>query len=314
MLKTIRAYVAEKYGLAYAATECNHQGDCPGTCPKCDAELADLQRQLVEHGITEITQDKTLSDMVENYINTLRQDKNEQQPLGGIPEPLDKIFRIEGMPAPTVPMEGDISLSPITPEPEYERKVILNAIIAAMLDMGWQEMLEAEITELKDHVPYSDKMHIAVYVRSKEPIRPKDDRLHILDFDDQDWEAFTEELWQKGYTYRRWGQCLPDVTDLPKEGDMVVFIHPEDDQSVLYLMKVVAEGDEQVRPILTHGEDLNELVDDCCPYVLTALKGPMTFTSDELSFLGTPWKGHCRPDFKMEKEVSDKWLTLLQGK
>ena len=380
ILKTIRAYVAEKYGLAYAATECNHQGDCPGTCPKCDAELADLQRQLVEHGITEITQDKTLSDMVENYINTLRQDKNEQQPLGGIPEPLDKIFRIEGMPAPTVPMEGDISLPPITPEPEYERKVILecpvagigfydieeiwdelyvgaklalvrepknkydknavavalvadydedfqdfdfilgyiprknNAIIAAMLDMGWQEMLEAEITELKDHAPYSDKMHIAVYVRSKEPIRPKDDRLHILDFDDQDWEAFTEELWQKGYTYRRWGQCLPDVTDLPKEGDMVVFIHPEDDQSVLYLMKVIAEGDEQVRPILTHGEDLNELVDDCCPYVLTALKGPMTFTSDELSFLGTPWKGHCRPDFKMEKEVSDKWLTLLQGK
>ena len=56
ILKTIRAYVAEKYGLAYAATECNHQGDCPGTCPKCDAELADLQRQLVEHGITEITQ------------------------------------------------------------------------------------------------------------------------------------------------------------------------------------------------------------------------------------------------------------------
>ena len=28
-------------------------------------------------------------------------------------------------------------------------------------------MLEAEITELKDHAPYSDKLHIAVYIRSK---------------------------------------------------------------------------------------------------------------------------------------------------
>lgn len=42
-----------------------------------------------------------------------------------------------------------------------------NAAIAAMLDMGWQEMLEAEITELKDHAPYSDKLHITVYIRSK---------------------------------------------------------------------------------------------------------------------------------------------------
>ena len=64
-----------------------------------------------------------------------------------------------------------------------------NTAIAAMLDMGWQEMLEAEITELKDHAPYSDKLHITVYIRSKEPILPKDDRLHILDFDDEEWET-----------------------------------------------------------------------------------------------------------------------------
>ena len=382
ILKAIRTYVAEKYGLDDATTECSHKGDCPGTCPKCDAELADLQRQLEEHGISDIAQDKRLSDMVENYINTLRQDEDEKLTFGGIPAPLDDIFATEGIPASTVPLEGDITeLPPIDPAPEYERKVILecpvagtgfhdikeiwdelyvgaklalvrepknkydknavavalaadydddpedfdfdyilgyiprnqNTAIAAMLDMGWQEMLEAEITELKDHAPYSDKLHIAVYVRSKEPILPKDDRLHILDFDDEEWEAFTEELWQKGYTYRRWGKLLPDVTDLPEEGDMVVFIHPEDEKKVLYLMKVIAEGDEQARSILTHGEPLSEMIDDCCPYVLTVVKGPMAFTSDELVFLGTQWVGHCHPDFKLEKEVSDKLLTLLQG-
>ena len=35
---------------------------------------------------------------------------------------------------------------------------------------------------------------------------------------------------------------------------------------------------------------------------------------DDLDFLGTPWEGHCRPDFKLEKEVSNKLLTLLQEK
>ena len=382
ILKAIRTYVAEKYGLGYATTEGSHKGDCPGTCPKCDAELADLQRELEEHGISDIAQDKRLSDMVENYINTLRQDEDEQLPLGGKPALPDDIFRTEGMPEPPTHLEGDISMLSIIPEPKYERKVILecpvagigfhdindiwdelyvgaklalvrepknkydknavavaladdydendpenfdfdfilgyiprnnNAAIAAMLDMGWQEMLEAEITELKDHAPYSDKLHITVYIRSKEPILPKDDRLHILDFDDEEWEAFTEELWQKGYTYRRWGKLLPDVTDLPEEGDMVVFIHPEDEKKVLYLMKVIAEGDEQARSILTHGENPNDSVDDCCPYVLTVVKGPMALTSDELVFLGTQWVGHCHPDFKLEKEVSDKLLTLLQG-
>lgn len=381
ILKAIRTYVAEKYGLGYATTECSHKGDCPGTCPKCEAELADLQRQLEEHGISDIAQDKRLSDMVENYINTLRQDEDEQRPLGGEPAPLNDIFATEGIPEPVLPLEGDITeLPPIDPAPEYERKVILecpvagigfhdikeiwdelyvgaklalvrepknkydknavavalaadydddpedfdfdyilgyiprnqNTAIAAMLDMGWQEMLEAEITELKDHAPYSDKLHIAVYVRSKEPVQPKDDRLHILDFDDEEWKAFTEELWQKGYTYRRWGKLLPDVTDLPEEGDMVVFIHPEDEKKVLYLMKVIAEGDEQARSILTHGEPLSEMTDDCCPYVLTVVKGPMALPSDELVFLGTQWLGYCHPDFKLEKEVSDKLLTLLQ--
>ena len=383
ILKAIRTYVAEKYGLEYATTECSHKGDCPGTCPMCDAELADLQQQLEEQGITDISQDKALSNMVENYFNTIRQDEDEQLPLGGEPALPDGIFRTEGMPEPNMPMEGDVTMLPIDPEHKYERKVILecpvagigfhdindiwdelyvgaklalvrepknkydrnavavaladdydenapedfdfdfilgyiprnnNAAIAAMLDMGWQEMLEAEITELKDHAPYSDKLHIAVYIRSKEPVLLKDDRLHIIDFDDEDWEAFKEELWQKGYTYRRWGKLLPDVTDLPEEGDMVVFIHSEDDKKLLYLMKVIAEGDLQVRSILTHDEDLHELIDDCCPYVLTALKGPMKLPSDELVFLGTPWEGHCRPDFKLNKEVSDKLLMLLQEK
>ena len=54
ILRRIRQDVAERYGLQYTPSECKHQGDCSGTCPKCDAELEDLQRQLQSRGITDI--------------------------------------------------------------------------------------------------------------------------------------------------------------------------------------------------------------------------------------------------------------------
>lgn len=57
ILKAIRAYVAEKYCLDYTLSECNHWGKCSGTCPKCDAELEYLQKQLEKKGITDITND-----------------------------------------------------------------------------------------------------------------------------------------------------------------------------------------------------------------------------------------------------------------
>ena len=156
--------------------------------------------------------------------------------MGGESAPPNDISVTEGMPEPVLPLEGQVTVLPIDPAPDYDRKVILecpgagigfhdindiwdelyvgaklalvrepknkydknavavaladdydendpenfdfdfilgyiprnnNAAIAAMLDMGWQEMLEAEITELKDHAPYSDKLHITVYIRSK---------------------------------------------------------------------------------------------------------------------------------------------------
>lgn len=54
MLKAIRKQIAERYNLEYTPSECTHKGNCLGTCPKCDAELRDLQEQLERRGITDI--------------------------------------------------------------------------------------------------------------------------------------------------------------------------------------------------------------------------------------------------------------------
>ena len=46
ILKTVRCQVAKKNGIPYTYTECTYQGECRGTCPKCEEELRYLTREL----------------------------------------------------------------------------------------------------------------------------------------------------------------------------------------------------------------------------------------------------------------------------
>lgn len=45
-LKHVRKQIADANGIPYEVTECKHQGDCRGTCPKCEAELRYIENQL----------------------------------------------------------------------------------------------------------------------------------------------------------------------------------------------------------------------------------------------------------------------------
>lgn len=45
-LKEIRRQIAEENDIPYVVSQCTHQGDCKGTCPKCEAELKYLEREL----------------------------------------------------------------------------------------------------------------------------------------------------------------------------------------------------------------------------------------------------------------------------
>lgn len=46
ILKEIRQKIADENDIPYVTRECTYQGDCSGTCPKCEAELRELERQL----------------------------------------------------------------------------------------------------------------------------------------------------------------------------------------------------------------------------------------------------------------------------
>ena len=46
ILKEIRKQIAEENDIKLVIEECTYQGDCKGTCPKCEAEVRYLEREL----------------------------------------------------------------------------------------------------------------------------------------------------------------------------------------------------------------------------------------------------------------------------
>ena len=46
ILKEIRRQIAVNNDIYYVVSECPHQGDCKGTCPRCEAEVAYLEKEL----------------------------------------------------------------------------------------------------------------------------------------------------------------------------------------------------------------------------------------------------------------------------
>ena len=184
-----------------------------------------------------------------------------------------------------------------------------NSAIAAILDMGHGDIIEAEISEMNDHAPYPERLHITVYVKAKTPLPPSDNRLRICSFEEDGWNAFADDVWRKGVALFRWGGFPPWELDLPKKGDKVAFVHKAEETAALYLMTVIATGDD-CAPYVENVEDLH-WVDDCNPYALTVVKGPVSVRNEELSFLGAALESCRQPDFKLDQEDSDALMEIF---
>ena len=46
ILRQIRRDIAAKNDISITISECKHQGNCLGTCPKCESEVAELEKAL----------------------------------------------------------------------------------------------------------------------------------------------------------------------------------------------------------------------------------------------------------------------------
>ncbi len=72
-LRLIREEMAEKNGISYEPRKCDYQGDCPGTCPLCEQEAAELLDALKEkeaHGEEIKTVDEQTVNLACAFIRT----------------------------------------------------------------------------------------------------------------------------------------------------------------------------------------------------------------------------------------------------
>ena len=74
--------MADISGIEYEPHECEHEGDCPGTCPLCDAELQELNRMMRKKGITDLDMQPEILEEMEEELS------HDYEPqLAGMPVP-----------------------------------------------------------------------------------------------------------------------------------------------------------------------------------------------------------------------------------
>lgn len=177
-----------------------------------------------------------------------------------------------------------------------------NEQIATMLDMGWADSFEAEITAIDKSLPYDERMTIAVYIKRKEPL------LRLIAFSDEEWRRFRSEVWNKGFCYFRWGLRDSFEIGVLEEGDKVVFLLQDEKTTKLCLMSVLAKG-WNCRP---YAENYCKLFayDNCIPFTLTQIAGPTSISTDLVSYLA-PFISEGTPGPQVSELASERLKRLF---
>ena len=119
ILKEIRKQIAAENDINLVIEECTYQGDCLGTCPKCEAEVRYLERELEKRqrmGKAAVFAGMSLGTL----FAATSCDRIIPQPLEGDPAVPDTIeMSNDSIPSDTIPdepflLEGDV----LVPEPD----------------------------------------------------------------------------------------------------------------------------------------------------------------------------------------------------
>ena len=360
ILRRIRMDIAERYELRYNPTDCTHIGDCSGTCPKCDAELKDLQRQLESRGITDINL---------TNIPIVHTDDDDIHILEGdvtVPSEEELVTATMGMPAPPHLYKEKIrvlytecKIAGITfhdlknvwdelyegaelalvreKDNKHDKYAIAVALaddydgdhdnfdfeyilgyvpraenqhLATMMDLGWSEAFECELSQVNGSNPYEGSLYMKIYIVSKDEVEIEDTTrlIRVLELNEDEYKNFIRDLGTKGCTYFRCGGFPPWDHNFPKKGEFVVFMHKEEHTTILYLMHCIAVGDDDAAYFVEDKESLFA-IDDCCYYVFTNSKGPIKVQHEKLHFLQSETINKGEP----EKFLSEGASYLLNS-
>lgn len=90
LLKQIRKEIAESNGIVYLTSECTFEGECRGTCPKCDAEVRYLDNELQEKAAR--GEKITLSGLsLNSFEQTVAADNSADAQVANMMNPADDV-------------------------------------------------------------------------------------------------------------------------------------------------------------------------------------------------------------------------------
>lgn len=185
-----------------------------------------------------------------------------------------------------------------------------NEPIAMMLDMGWTETFGCELSRIEGENPRTGKLYMKIYIVSKDEVEVTNHLLRAMELDDEEFADFTISLLNQGCTYFRWGGFPPWKRNLPKKKDKVVFIYRHGNEVDLYLLYCIAVGDDDAAYFVEEKELLHA-VDDCCFYVFTNAKGPVTVANEQLDFLNGEPVESGQPETYLSESASGRLYELF---
>ena len=117
ILKEIRKQIAAENDIEFVTSECTYQGDCLGTCPKCEAEVRYLERELEKR--QRMGKAAVIAGMAVGTLLTATScDRIIPQPLEGdvpyIPDSTELPNPDDTIPEKAFLLEGDV----LAPEPD----------------------------------------------------------------------------------------------------------------------------------------------------------------------------------------------------
>ena len=151
ILKEIRAEIAKANDIEWVVSECKHQGNCKGTCPKCEQEVRQLEaalarREALGKSVAVVGISASIALSVTGCINPFPQTTAGEPlppPPGGMPGPEETYVAVGGEMVP----ETEIVLDGVPMVPETTEDTSEETAEETYEDLMGEPALEGEYVE-----------------------------------------------------------------------------------------------------------------------------------------------------------------------
>lgn len=187
ILKEIRKQIAKDNDITYVTTECKHQGNCKGTCPKCEAEVRYLEAELEKRRMAgkQVVVAGIAAAMVLTSSCTPEPEDTRSKTLGGAPDVSAPVYsqEVDGLMEPPSEEESVTMGEPSEYAPESSEEALIPGGVPLPGEVpeesSEEELWEGEVPEESevelggDPMPWPEEISDEIELGG-EPLWPED--------------------------------------------------------------------------------------------------------------------------------------------